>query len=143
MLGLIKGLLVTLSHLRRPAFTVAYPFKKREISPRMRGRHGLRVDPETNQPLCICCQQCAKICPDGLIIMKTSKAPEGSPKKFLIDEFTVDMGACMFCGLCEETCPTNAIVMTRHYEMATQKKENLVLDKEQLIESAKNYEPHD
>jgi NADH-quinone oxidoreductase subunit I len=139
--GLFKGLKVTLEHLVRPAYTVHYPFDKVVISPRTRARHGFRIDPVTNEPLCIGCQQCAKICPDRLIVVKTSKAPEGSAKKLQIDEFTVDISACMFCGLCEDVCPTDAIVLTPFYEMATQDKKKLYLDKNDLIDSAKNYEP--
>ena len=143
MLGLFKGLLVTLKHLTRPAFTVPYPFEKRAPAPRWRGRHAFRVDAVTNEPLCIGCQQCARVCPDKLITIKTSKAPEGSAKKLQVDEATVDISACMFCGLCEDACPTGAIVLTSFYEMATTDKQDLILNKEKLIESAKNYEPHE
>jgi NADH-quinone oxidoreductase subunit I len=141
MKGLFKGLKVTFEHIFRPAFTVAYPYQKIKLSPRMRGRHGFRMDSATGQPLCIGCQQCVKICPDRLIVVKTSKAPEGSPKKLNIDEVTVDIAPCMFCGLCEDICPVDAIVLTPFYEMATQDKSTLMMNKEKLIESAKDYEP--
>lgn len=139
--GLLKGLTVTLKHLWRPAFTVPYPYKKLGPAPRFRARHGFRWDKEKDVPLCIGCKQCERICPDRLITIKTSKAPEGSAKKLNIDEFTVDISACMFCGLCEETCPTAAIVMTTFYEMATQNKGDMLLGLEKLKESAKDYEP--
>ena len=131
--------MVTLKHFFRPAITVQYPVKKIELSPRVRGRHGLRVNPEGDD-LCIGCKACAKICPDRLITVETSKAPEGSGKKLCIDKMTINLEACMFCGLCVDACPTNALVMTKFYEMAGQNREDIFLTKEKLLESGKGYE---
>lgn len=142
MLGLIKGLIVTLKHLWRPAFTIAYPYDRRTVSPRLRARHGFRIDAE-GLPLCIGCQQCVKVCPDRLIVVKTSKAPEGSPKKLQVDEVTVDMSVCMFCGLCEDVCPVDAIVLTTDYNTTALDRKDLVLDKQKLIDATKGYEKPD
>ena len=139
MKGLFKGLAVTFKHLSKPAITVHYPFKKLPQLERFRARHGMRLD-ETGEPRCIGCKQCERICPDRLITVKTSKAPEGSAKKLIIEEFTVDMSACMFCGLCEDTCPVDAIILTPFFEMATQDKSTMFMDMQKLIDSAKIYE---
>jgi NADH-quinone oxidoreductase subunit I len=140
MKGLFKGLFVTFNHLAKPAITVHYPFKKLPQSERFRARHGLRLNPETGDVRCIGCKQCERICPDNLITVKTSKAPEGSAKKLIIEEITVDLSACMFCGLCEDVCPADAITLTPFFEMATQDKSTMLLDKQKLIDSAKLYE---
>jgi len=137
--GLIKGLLTTLRHIPRPAVTVQYPTQKREVAPRFRGRHGMRVDAD-GDVLCIGCKQCERLCPDKLITVTTEKAPEGSKKKLNITGFTLDAGACMFCGLCEDTCPTHAIVLTRFYETATPNRDEIFLDLDKLKESGKDYE---
>jgi len=100
------------------------------------------VSPE-GQELCIGCKACSKICPDRLIKVETSKAPEGSGRKLNIDDFTINIEACMFCGLCADVCPTDALVMTTFYEMAGQSREDIFLTKEKLLESGKNYEPHE
>ena len=137
--GLVKGLLTTLKHLPRPAVTVQYPTQKREPTPRFRGRHGMRVD-ENGEPLCIGCKQCERLCPDRLITVKTEKAPEGSKKKLIITEFTVDVEACMFCGLCEDVCPVDAVVLTRFYEMATQNRKEIFMRLDKLIDSGRGYD---
>lgn len=137
--GLIIGLWTTLKHLFRPAITVQYPVHKIEIPKRMRGRHAILRDDAGNE-LCIGCKACVRICPDKLITVTTSKAPEGSDKKLIVDGFTLDLEACMFCGLCEDVCPNHGLVMTNFYEMATQNRKEIFLTKEKLIESGKNHE---
>jgi len=140
--GLIIGLWTTLKHLFTRAFTVQYPVEKIVIAPRMRGRHGLRTD-EAGELLCIGCQACARVCPDKLITVKTRKTPEGSKKKLEVEDFTLNLEACMFCGLCTDVCPNTSIVMTNFYEMATKNRDDIFLTMEKLVESGKGYVPPD
>ncbi len=137
--GLLVGMWLTLKHLFRPAITIQYPKVKPEVPARSRGRHGIRVD-ENGETLCIGCKACERVCPDRLITVKTSKAPEGSAKKLIIDDFTLELDACIFCGLCVEACPTQALVMTSFYEMACRDRADIRLTKEKLLESGKDYE---
>ena len=69
LVDLIKGLLVTLRYTPQPAFTFQYPAERRPVAPRFRGVLRLQVEPETGAQTCIVCDQCAKVCPDELILL--------------------------------------------------------------------------
>jgi len=52
---------------------------------------------------------------------------------YVVDNFEVDIGRCMFCGLCVEACPRNALFMGYSYEQARYRRQELVLAKEGLL----------
>ena len=51
------------------------------------------------------------------------------PIKFEIDELR-----CIYCGMCEEACPVDAIELTSIYELTGQTRQELVYDREKLLE---------
>jgi formate hydrogenlyase subunit 6/NADH:ubiquinone oxidoreductase subunit I len=55
--------------------------------------------------------------------------------KYLVEKFEADMGYCIFCGLCVEACPYDALFMGYAYERARYRRGELVLAKEDLLES--------
>ena len=75
LVDLIKGLLVTLRYTPQPAFTFQYPAERRPVAPRFRGVLRLQVEPETGAQTCIVCDQCAKVCPDELILLGGHREP--------------------------------------------------------------------
>jgi len=75
--------------------------------------------PVTDLPTCIGCSLCAKICPEGCIIMKKIDGNAGgldnssSGGKKLKPE--TDYDYCKGCGLCAYECPVKAIKMVKDY----------------------------
>jgi len=43
------------------------------------------------------------------------------------NNFSLDMGKCLFCGECQKVCANKAIVFTREYRLAAQDKNDLII----------------
>lgn len=86
--------------------TSSYPDQMAEAPDNFRGR------PEVNLESCSGEGACARSCPTGAITT---------------NPWRVDMGKCIFCGQCAEACPSKAIQLTREFELATQRREDLVV----------------
>ncbi len=52
---------------------------------------------------------------------------------YVVDRLEVDLGHCIFCGLCVEMCPRHALSMDYGYERASYRRQELVLQKEDLL----------
>jgi Ni,Fe-hydrogenase III small subunit/ferredoxin len=65
------------------------------------------------------CRACAEACPTKAITLE-----DGGPR--------LDLGRCLFCADCTEACPTGAIRHSRDYRLATQQREDLVLEGQAL-----------
>lgn len=125
-----RGMFTIMKHFFREPITLEYPEKKDEFNSRYRGRVALLTNPDGSD-VCAGCKMCAKVCPCGdLIQIETSKDPE--TKKMKVEQFTIDIGRCIFCGNCTEVCSQGALVMTDKYELADYSRESLVFDKKAL-----------
>ena len=51
--------------------------------------------------------------------------PDGKPRAA---RYLYNMGSCMFCNLCVEACPFFALVMSDEHELATTRRDSLVVD---------------
>ncbi len=129
--ALLEGLKLTLRYFFSKSITMKYPYEKRTLPPGYRGLHVLRLDLEKRTMKCIGCTLCARACPDHLITIETSP---GEGKKKNVDVFDIDISRCMFCNLCVEACPHGAIELSSTYELATEKREDLIYHKEDLLE---------
>ena len=127
-IGIAKGLRVTLKNLFRRPVTVQYPEQKLNVSRRIRGNELI-----WSEVKCTGCATCAKSCPQGAIHIETRT--EGD--KYIVEGFMVDTGYCIMCGLCVEACPYEAIYMGYAYERAKYGRNELVQEKEMLLESDK------
>ncbi|MCX8031887.1 MAG: NADH-quinone oxidoreductase subunit NuoI [Thermoleophilia bacterium] len=127
---ILRGMSVTGTYFVVDKVTVEYPKEKLEPYPRFRGVHALLTDPETGDVKCVACMLCATMCPSQCINIVGEQTPDGRSRPATFD---LDLSRCVFCGFCEEVCPKAAIVMTRHYELATYDKSDFYLTKERLV----------
>ena len=127
--SVVKGLIITMTHLFRPKVTLQYPDERWDLPENYRGVPSLPIDPKTGTDRCIACGACARICPEQIIAI-TSETGEDKKRKLL--EFKIDASRCMWCGLCVEVCPTDALVMSKEYELATDSREGMVYDKDAM-----------
>lgn len=103
--GMLKELSARLKLGRR---TVPFPGEEPTLPDRYRGC------PILDASRCSSCGACIEICPVDAI-------------RILGDGPRLDLGKCLFCGECETACSDGAILFSRDYRMAANKREDLVL----------------
>ena len=133
---LMKGRALTLRYFFKPKVTINYPNQKGPLSPRFRGEHALRRYPN-GEERCIACKLCEAVCPAQAITIEAEPKPDGSRRTTRYD---IDMTKCIYCGLCQEACPVDAIVEGPNFEYATETREELLYDKEQLLRNGDIWE---
>lgn len=123
--ALVLGHLTVFKHMFKKPVTLEYPEKKAVLNDKFRGEHAL-VSDEKGKLKCTACGTCQRVCPSfGTIEIEKDKNEEG---KFYPKNYSIDMGKCIFCGNCVQYCPFDAIIMTKNYELADEKKSSLKLD---------------
>ncbi|KAG5030220.1 NADH dehydrogenase [ubiquinone] iron-sulfur protein 8-B, mitochondrial [Glycine max] len=133
---MVRGLMLTLKYFFETKVTINYPFEKGPLSPRFRGEHALRQYP-TGEERCIACKLCEAICPVQAITIEAEEREDGSRRTTRYD---IDMTKCIYCGFCQEACPVDAIVEGPNFEFATETHEELLYDKEKLLENGDRWE---
>lgn len=126
-----KGFYVTLGEFFKPPTTVQYPKERRDSGHRFRGLPVLVTDVETGEEKCTACGLCATACPNNVIQMTSE--PHATKGRHPVT-YTIQGPRCLFCGLCVEACPVKAIQMSHHFELAATDRNNLLYDKERLLE---------
>ena len=133
---IVKGMALTLRYFFKPKVTLNYPYEKGPISPRFRGEHALRRYPN-GEERCIACKLCEAVCPAQAITIEAEVRDDGSRKTTRYD---IDMTKCIYCGFCQEACPVDAIVEGPNFEYATESHEELLYDKQKLLENGNKWE---
>ena len=136
LIEILKGLWLTLRYMFRRKVTINYPYEKGPLSPRFRGEHVLRRYPN-GEERCIACKLCEAICPAQAITIEAEPREDGSRRATRYD---IDMVKCIYCGYCQEACPVDAIVQGPNYEFATETREELLYNKEKLLENGDRWE---
>ena len=136
MTEMARGMWVVLEQFFRPPYTIYYPFEKGPISPRFRGEHALRRYP-SGEERCIACKLCESICPALAITIEAEEREDGSRRTTRYD---IDMTKCIYCGLCQESCPVDAIVEGPNMEFSTPTREELLYNKEKLLDNGDKWE---
>lgn len=149
MIGILKGLAITISsHFRKPV-TVQYPDERMVLPSRSRGFPGLVWDEEVSDAKCVACLLCARNCPASAIEMTAGMRPpvveaEAMDLPRAIKEsrfaaiFEINVARCICCGTCTQVCPFHAIVMTHTCELAAYSHEEMVMNKEALLRMSRD-----
>lgn len=124
MIGMLKGMATTFSHLLRPTFNAGYPGTPKVLPERARSSFTLPRN-EDGVPLCKSCGLCERSCPDSAITITSSKREDGPGR--ILERFEIDLGVCMYCGICVESCPSTGLAHTGEFEHATPRREDTVM----------------
>nr|YP_010049266.1 NADH dehydrogenase subunit 8 [Pleurostomum flabellatum]QPL15620.1 NADH dehydrogenase subunit 8 [Pleurostomum flabellatum] len=133
---LIRGFYLAFVNVFSNKVTINYPFEKGPISSRFRGEHALRRY-SNGEERCIACKLCEVVCPALAITIDSALKKNGSRQTTRYD---IDMTKCIYCGLCQEACPVDAIVEGSNFEYATYNHDELLYDKNKLLENGDKFE---
>jgi NADH-quinone oxidoreductase subunit I len=136
LINIIKGMMITFSHMFKKQPTIRYPEEKREFSPVFRGLHVLNRD-EEGRERCTACGLCAVACPAEAITMEAAERVEGEETLYREEKYAakyeINMLRCIFCGLCEDACPKDAIYLSETFAPANYTRKGFVYAKSDLL----------
>jgi NADH-quinone oxidoreductase subunit I len=135
--AIIKGMMITFSHIFKKKATVRYPEQVRPIAPVYRGVHVLKRD-EQGRENCTACGLCAVACPAEAITMDAAERQKGEEHLYREEKYAatyeINMLRCIFCGLCEEACPKDAIYLTDRILPSNYARNTFIYGKDILVE---------
>jgi NADH-quinone oxidoreductase subunit I len=140
LLDAFRAMRTTLVNAFRPPSTVQFPAVVRPRAERYRASFAL-PDDEHGEIACIACLACERICPSKVISMKSGgkrESPVTGKKRAYVEEFVLDLSACIQCELCVQVCNSDAIRMTREPEPPAFAREDLLLDLSRLRANARS-----
>ena len=134
--GIIKGMMITFSHIFKKKPTINYPEKKRPFSAVFRGLQILNRDEEGREN-CTACGLCAVACPAEAITMEAAERLPGEENLYREEKYAakyeINMLRCIFCGLCEEACPKDAIYLSETFTPADYQRKQFIYGKDDLL----------
>lgn len=118
----LKGLSITIKYVygQKPV-TIEYPDVKEVLPERSRMR---LYNDVVN---CISCSACATACPVDCIYIASEQRPKGEEvpktsdgtlKRKILTQYTIDTALCCYCGLCTTVCPTECLTHSHDYEFS-------------------------
>ena len=133
----VSAFALAMRYFFAPKATVNYPHEKGPISPRFRGEHALRRYPN-GEERCIACKLCEAVCPAQAISIEAGPRNNDGTRRTV--RYDIDMVKCIYCGFCQEACPVDAIVEGPNFEFATETREELIYDKQKLLNNGDRWE---
>ena len=134
--AILKGMMITFSHIFKKNPTISYPEKKRPFSPVFRGLQILNRDEEGREN-CTACGLCAVACPAEAITMEAAERQPGEEHLYREEKYAaryeINMLRCIFCGLCEEACPKDAIYLSETFTPADYQRKQFIYNKQDLL----------
>jgi len=134
--NILKGMMITFSHIFRKKATINYPEQKRPFSPVFRGLQVLNRD-EEGRERCTACGLCAVACPAEAITMEAAERKPGEENLYREEKYAaryeINMLRCIFCGYCEEACPKDAIYLSETFAPANYQRKGFIYGKEELL----------
>jgi len=134
--NILKGMMITFSHIFRKKVTINYPEQKRPFSPVFRGLQVLNRD-EEGRERCTACGLCAVACPAEAITMEAAERKPGEENLYREEKYAaryeINMLRCIFCGYCEEACPKDAIYLSETFAPANYQRKGFIYGKEELL----------
>lgn len=135
--AILKGMMITFTHMFKRTPTVKYPDVNREFAPVYRGQHVLKRDVDGAER-CTACGLCAVACPAEAITMESAERKKGEEHLYREEKYAkiyeINMLRCIFCGLCEEACPKEAIFLTDRIVPSSFTRGEEVFGKDKLVE---------
>ena len=118
----LKGLSITLKYiLAKSPTTLEYPDVK-EVLP-----EASRMRLYNDALNCIACNMCMISCPVSCIYitsfprpknLEIPKTTDGTAKRQVLVQYTIDTALCCYCGICTTVCPTECLQHTYDYEFS-------------------------
>ncbi len=134
--NIMKGMMITFSHLFKKRPTISYPEQTRSFSKVFRGLQVLNRD-EEGRERCTACGLCAVACPAEAITMEAAERLPGEENLYSEEKyaarFEINMLRCIFCGLCEEACPKDAIYLSQTFAPANYGRSGFIYKKNDLL----------
>jgi NADH-quinone oxidoreductase subunit I len=134
--NILKGMIITFSHIFKKKPTIRYPEQTREFSPVFRGLHVLNRD-EEGRERCTACGLCAVACPAEAITMEAAERLPGEEELYREEKYAakyeINMLRCIFCGLCEEACPKDAIYLSETFAPSNFTRESFIYGKDNML----------
>ena len=133
----LSATVLAMRYFFAPKATLNYPNEKGPVSVRFRGEHALRRYPN-GEERCIACKLCEAVCPALAITIEAGPRRNDGTRR--TTRYDIDMVKCIYCGFCQEACPVDAIVLGPNFEFATETREELLFDKEKLLDNGDRWE---
>ena len=134
--AIIRGMIITFSHIFKKTPTINYPEQKRPYSKVFRGLHVLNRDEEGREK-CTACGLCAVACPAEAITMEAAERERGEENLYREEKYAaryeINMLRCIFCGLCEEACPKDAIYLSETHAPPNFQRKGFIYGKDDLL----------